>query len=61
LSLTKEKSELLGSRLKEKNLLAPGTTFYWYRNREKDFQILLGNVKDPQFEENVGKTACPGM
>lgn len=38
LGLSKENSEILGSRLKEKNLLAPGTTFYWYRNREKEFQ-----------------------
>jgi hypothetical protein len=35
--LTKEKSELLGTRLK-KNLLALGTTSYWYRNREKVFK-----------------------
>jgi hypothetical protein len=28
---------LLGSRLKQKNLLAPGTTFSWYRRREKEF------------------------
>jgi hypothetical protein len=41
LGLTKEKSEVLGSRLKEKNLLAPGTTFYWFRNREKEFQIFF--------------------
>lgn len=37
LGLSKERSELLGSRLKEKNLLDPNTTFYWYRNREKEF------------------------
>lgn len=37
LDLPKESAELLGSRLKEKNLLAAGTSFYWYRNREKDF------------------------
>lgn len=35
LGLPKDKSELLGSRLKERNLLAPGTTFCWYRDREK--------------------------
>jgi hypothetical protein len=27
--LPKEKAELLGSRLKEKNLLEPGTSMYW--------------------------------
>ena len=35
LGLIKEKSELLGSRLKENNLLGPGTTFYWYRSEEE--------------------------
>lgn len=37
LNLPKNSAELLGSRLKEKNLLAPGTSFSWYRNREKVF------------------------
>ena len=32
LSLYKESVQLLGSRLRGKRLLAPGTTFYWYRN-----------------------------
>jgi hypothetical protein len=31
LGLPKEKAELLGSRLKENNLLAGGTSKYWYR------------------------------
>ena len=30
-NLSKESAQLLGSRLRENNLLAPGTTFYWYR------------------------------
>jgi hypothetical protein len=38
LQLTKEKSELLGSRLREKNMLAFGVKFSWYRNREKEFR-----------------------
>jgi hypothetical protein len=38
LHLTIEKSELLGSRLREKNMLASGVKFSWYRNREKEFQ-----------------------
>jgi hypothetical protein len=38
LQLTKEKSELLGSRLREKNMLASGVKFSWYRNREKKFR-----------------------
>ncbi|KYQ53584.1 hypothetical protein ALC60_00111 [Trachymyrmex zeteki] len=35
LGLPKDKSELLGSRLQERHLLAPGTTITCYRKREK--------------------------
>jgi phosphoglycolate phosphatase-like HAD superfamily hydrolase len=38
LQLTKEKSELLGSRLHEKKMLASGVKFSWYRSREKEFR-----------------------
>jgi hypothetical protein len=38
LQLTKEKSELLGSRLREKNMLTSGIKFSWYRNWEKEFR-----------------------
>jgi phosphoglycolate phosphatase-like HAD superfamily hydrolase len=38
LQLTKQKSELLSSRLCEKNMLASGVKFSWYRNREKEFR-----------------------
>ena len=38
LQLNVEKSKLLGSRLREKNMLASGAKFYWYRNREKEFR-----------------------
>jgi uncharacterized protein YjcR len=38
LQLTKEKSELLGSRLREKNMMASGVKFSWYRNREKEIR-----------------------
>ncbi|GBM63266.1 hypothetical protein AVEN_110949-1 [Araneus ventricosus] len=37
LRLSKDGSELLGSRLKNKNLLTAGTSFSWYRHREKEF------------------------
>lgn len=37
LGLTKDKAEILGSRLQEKGCLAPGSTFSWYRNRERKF------------------------
>jgi phosphoglycolate phosphatase-like HAD superfamily hydrolase len=38
LQLTKEKSELLGSRLREKNMLASVVKFSWYRYREEEFR-----------------------
>lgn len=38
LCLSKESAQLLGSRLKENRLLAPETTFYWYRSREEEFR-----------------------
>jgi len=37
LDLTKDSAQLLGSRLKERNFLAPDTKFAWYRHREKEF------------------------
>jgi hypothetical protein len=37
LDLPKISAELLGSRMKERNLLAPGTTYSWYRHREREF------------------------
>lgn len=37
LDLTKDLTELLGSRLKERNLLIPGTTISCYRHIEKQF------------------------
>ena len=32
LNFSKESAQLLGSHLKEKHLLIPGKTFYWYRD-----------------------------
>ncbi|GBM87998.1 hypothetical protein AVEN_185935-1 [Araneus ventricosus] len=37
LGLSKHGNELLGSILKNKNLLTPGTSFFWYRRQEKEF------------------------
>jgi hypothetical protein len=37
LGLPKGKAELLGSSLREKNLLATETSMYWYRGREQEF------------------------
>ena len=36
LNLPRESAELLGSRLQHNNLLAPNTTYSWYRRREKN-------------------------
>jgi len=38
LGLSKESAQLLGSRLKENNLLSPETTYYWYRSRDEEFR-----------------------
>ena len=38
LGLSKESSQLLGSRLKEKHLLSKTTTFAWYRHRDAKFR-----------------------
>lgn len=46
LCLSKESAQLLGSRLRENNLLAPETTFYWYRNREQEFRIFFEKDND---------------
>ena len=35
LNLPKESAELLGSRIQHNNLLAPNTTYSWYKRREK--------------------------
>ena len=40
LNLSKEFTQLLDSRLREKRLLAPNT-FYWYRQREAEFTKLF--------------------
>src|SRR6218665_518272 len=37
LDLPKISAELLGSRMKSKNLLAPGMSFSWYRNSKEEF------------------------
>jgi hypothetical protein len=46
LGLSKEKAELLGSRLKEKNLLAAGTSMYRYRSREQEFTSYFSQDGD---------------
>lgn len=46
LGLAKESAELLGSRLESKNLSAPGTSFSWCRNREKEFVPYFAQEDD---------------
>jgi hypothetical protein len=46
LGLPKEKVELLGSRFKETNLLADGTSMYWYRSREQQFTSYFSQDGD---------------
>jgi hypothetical protein len=41
LNLSKKSSELLASRLKEKNVLHPGTKITYYRRREKDLLLFF--------------------
>lgn len=53
MALAKDSAELLGSRLKEKNLLAPGTSFSWFRNREKDFTPYFSEDGDLIYCNNV--------
>lgn len=53
LYLTKEGSELLGSRLTEKNLLEAGTTFSWFRYRERDFLPYFSEDRDLVFCNDV--------
>ena len=50
LGLAKESAELLGSRLKLTNLLAHGTSFSWYRYREKAFA--------PYFDQESNLVYC---
>lgn len=53
LGLSKDAAELLGSRLKNKNLLSRGTSFYWYRHREKEFTQFFSKEGNLVFCNNV--------
>jgi hypothetical protein len=46
LGLPKENAEHLGSRLKENNLLAAGTSMYWYRSRQQEFTSYFSQDGD---------------
>ena len=53
LNLSKDESELLASRLKEKNLLKPGTKITYYRNRDSDFVLCFSQEGDLVFCSDV--------
>lgn len=46
LYLSKSNAELLGSRLKQSKLMAHGTTFAWYRNRDEEFRPFFDMKND---------------
>jgi hypothetical protein len=46
LGFPKEKAEHLGSRLKEINLLAAGTSMYWYRSKEQELTSYCSQDSD---------------
>ncbi|GBM70063.1 hypothetical protein AVEN_105040-1, partial [Araneus ventricosus] len=53
LGLSKDGPELLGSRLKNKNLLTSGTLFFWYRHREKEFIQFFSKEENLVFCNDV--------
>ena len=58
LGLPKDSAEVLGSRLKDKNMLALGTSFSWYQSREKEF-VSFFSQGDLAFCSDVpGPMAC---
>ena len=54
LNLSKDASQILASRLKEKNLLQKNTNFAWYRNREYEFTEFFCQEKAVVYCNNVG-------
>jgi len=53
LNLSKESSELLASRLKEKNLLKLGTLITFYRKRHEEFLPYFTQANDFVYCNNV--------
>lgn len=51
--LTKEKAKLLGSKLKEKNLLVPGTSLRGYSRKKKIFFFLFSTKGNLVFCCNI--------
>jgi hypothetical protein len=54
LGLSKQSSELLASRLKEKNCLAPKTSITFYRNRDISFRKFFSREDDLVYCNNIG-------
>jgi hypothetical protein len=54
LNLSKESSELLASRLKERNVLHPGMKITFYRRREKDLLPVFTEDKNLVFCNDIG-------
>ena len=52
LNLTKESAQLLGSRLRENNLLTPSTTYFRYRNKDEEFR------KNFKYDEDHSLVCC---
>jgi hypothetical protein len=53
LNLPKKQSELLGSRLKEWNLLSINTKVFFFRNRQDEFKSFFSQEKDLAFCTDV--------
>jgi DNA gyrase/topoisomerase IV subunit B len=53
-NLSKESSELLASRLKEKNVLHSGTKIIFYRRREKDLLSFFTEDNNLVFCNDIG-------
>lgn len=53
LGLSKDAAEMLGSKLKNKNLLSSGTAFSWYRHREREFSHFFSNEGNLVFCNDV--------
>lgn len=60
-NLSKEFAEVLGSRLQEKNLLAVGTSFSWYRHRENEFLPFFAKKDSLVYCKNVPKLMNMGL
>ncbi|GBN64130.1 hypothetical protein AVEN_169727-1 [Araneus ventricosus] len=53
LDFSKYSADLLGSRLKKRNLLSPGTSFSWFRKRETVFTKYFSHDGGLVYRRNV--------